>query len=435
MELYDVSWQITDLLETNRSVYLRTEPEIPDFTRIESFKILLFGTRSQVELTVDRDNIATVISLFDSTIFNSESVDRLYIWNIKSLASYFRFFWNQNLRPASSIIDLKVIENFLNIRKTRPENLIEAVNRAKVAIKQKGWQSLYKSIHLPLSLRILPSIESIPLLDSKSKKTVHPYYEIEGQNNGRMNCVKKFAKSYLPHNMGPDVRNVLKPRGESYHFIYADFKHCEINVLQWLSKDPRLAEIIISGADLHQKIYEIITGDQCNTDVKRKKSKMIFLPVMYGCGPKTLATNVGVSEAVGKELINRIKISFPISWGWLQKQQEAAKTSGILDYFGRPRSFAANESYQARNFVVQGVAATFCQEKLIELHTQLQDKAADIVFSVHDGFGIIAPLALVKETSEIIKQVTESESKLCPGLKMNIDIKSGPKLDQLENIK
>lgn len=436
MNLYDVSWQITDLLETNKAVFLRMEPEVPDFTVMCPFKIQIFGQKDFLEIEVTSDQLIHLIGIFDVTIFDKTKCERLYVWNIKSLCSYFHAVTHKYIKPTTSVIDLKIIENFLNITEKQPENLIEAVNRVKLAVKNKNWQSIYKTIHLPLALRVLPSIESYPLLNEQSKGPEYPYYEIEGQVNGRMNSVRKFAKNYLPHNMGTDVKSMLKPRGYGMRFICSDFRHCEVTVLQWLSNDPKLLEILNSGADLHSQIYEVITGDKCDSDKKRKLSKKMFLPVIYGCGPSGLAENIGVKQSVAVELIERIKTQFSIAWKWANSQKLAAEVGPIEDRFGRLRMFSKNTSYLARNFSVQGVASTVCLEKLINLHaainnSDIQDKL-HIAFSVHDGFGMVCNVKAARESYKLVKQVCESESKLCPGLFMKVEIKFGIRLDQMK---
>lgn len=432
MNLQTASDQIIDLLETNRSIFLKIEPEAPDFTIHAPFKIVLFGSNQMVEIDVSDKSLVSLIGLFDATIFDKTQVDRLYVWNLKALAVYFFSISKRSLAPATNLIDLKIIENFLGVRKSAPENFVECVNRVKLIVKTKTWQSLYKSIHLPLALRVLPAIETQPLLNEETKRTEYPYYEIEGQINGRMNCLRKYAKSYLPHNMGPEVKAVLKPRGYGLRFLCSDFRHCEVTVLQWLSKDENLKNILDSGADLHEQIYESVTGDQCNTENKRKLSKKMFLPVMYGCGPSGLAGNLGVNESVAAELINRIKQQFSTAWEWMQSKQEAAREGVIHDFFGRPRLFDEKQCYLARNFSVQGVAATACQEKLIDLFGNIDDDKANIVFSVHDGFGLVCQIKSAREMYKLVKQVCEAESSLCPGLKMKVEIKFGAKLDNMK---
>ena len=273
MELTLASSQISELLKNNRVLFLRTVPESPDFTNNSKFKVIVSGYEESVELEVYSNQLIDLIGLFDATIFDKSNVDILYVWNIKSLATYFHFKTGKYFTPNLLFYDLKIIENFFNIRKNIPNNLEESINRMNVFSKHKNWQMVYKNIHMPMSLRVLPSIESTPILDEESKKPVYPYYEIEGQTNGRMNCYNKFANCYLPHNMGFETKSILKPRGYNMLFASSDFRHCEVTVLQWLSDDPRLLQLLESGEDLHQSIYEIITGDSCNSDVKRNISK------------------------------------------------------------------------------------------------------------------------------------------------------------------
>jgi len=434
MEMYDLAEKIDDLIAENKSLFVKTEPEVPDFTINSKFKIFLFNKNKKLQIEISPDNILKIVGLFDATIFDKDLIERVYFWNIKSFASYFLYFSKKYLNIKSNIIDLKVIEGFLGIKKNAPETFYECIDRIKRSVECKAWQSIYKSIHLPLSLETLPSIETSPLLNEESRRTEFPYYEIEGQNNGRMNCLRKFSKSYLPHNMGPEIKNVLKPKGYESIFLCSDFRHCEVTVLQWLSKDEKLQEILNSGKDLYEIIYEEITGDQCNSENKRNLSKKMFLPVMYGCGSSGLSKNLNIQESAATELIIRIKKRFHTSYDWMQSNQEQAKKGKISDYFGRPRNIEINQSYLARNFCVQGVAATACQEKLIMLNRELDKEKSYIVFSIHDGFGLVCKIKNASETYKIIKEVCEKESNICTGLKMKVEVKFGKKLNQMKVI-
>lgn len=432
MELTLASSQISELLKNNRVLFLRTVPESPDFTNNSKFKVIVSGYEESVELEVYSNQLIDLIGLFDATIFDKSNVDILYVWNIKSLATYFHFKTGKYFTPNLLFYDLKIIENFFNIRKNIPNNLEESINRMNVFSKHKNWQMVYKNIHMPMSLRVLPSIESTPILDEESKKPVYPYYEIEGQTNGRMNCYNKFANCYLPHNMGFETKSILKPRGYNMLFASSDFRHCEVTVLQWLSDDPRLLQLLESGEDLHQSIYEIITGDPCNSDVKRNISKKIFLPVMYGCGSGGLSNSLKLPESVCSEIISRIKSEFRVSWEWMKGKQEEAKQGMVKDLFGRPRLFKKEESYLARNFAVQGVAATVCQEKLINLYKNFNGTKTKIAYSVHDGFGLVGEIKDAKQIYDTIKDTCEKESKLCAGLKMKVEVKFGKKLNEMK---
>jgi len=432
MSLEEIALLLAELLESNKSVFVKTEPEVLDFTDSVLSKIIVCGTNSRVEVDISSSNVASIMGLLDATIFNNELVNRVYFWNFKSLASFCKYHTTKFVTPANNVLDLKVIEAFLGIHKNTPDNFIEAVNRLNVVAQNRDWPAIYKSIHIPLSYRVLPSIESTGLLNSDARRTEHPYYEIEGQTHGRLSCSKKFSKCYLPHNMGPDIRKAMKPRGYGLRFATADYRFCEIVVLQWLSGDQKLKEILDSGADLHSRIYEIVTGDTCDTDIKRKMSKKMFLPVVYGLGPKGLADNLKIPESAAIKVRTNINTIFSTAMNWVLEKQKIAQEGGIVkDYFGRPRKYDPSEAYSARNLVIQSVAATVCQEKMIELWKALRDTESKLAFSVHDCYGVICSTQDAKATYRIMKDTLEAESKLCPGLKMSVEIKFGARLDDM----
>jgi hypothetical protein len=432
MDLEALAVELSEVIESGRSVFLKAEPETPDHTIRAQFKIVVCGTNKRVELDVTPENFMLVAAQFDATIFDKEHVDRLYTWNFKALCTYFRAFCQKNLLPANSIIDLKCIEYFLGIRKNAPENLREAIDRTSAISKFSGWARIYKAVHLPLSLKVLPVIETTPVLNEATKRSEFSYYEIESTISGRMKALKKYSKCYSPHHIGPDDRKRLKPRGYGYRFLYADYRHCEITVLQWLSGDPKLKELHELGGDIYTHIYKIITGDECNTEMKRDMAKKMIISVMYGSGAAKLGEILGIGETVAKELINRIKVVFKTACDWMADQREKAKSGVFTDYFGRPRDFTA-EPYKAPDIMVQGVAATVCQEKLIDLFNALKDPAkAHILFSVHDGFGLAVQVSAARETYRTVKDTLETESKLCQNLKLNVQIKFGAKLDNLK---
>ncbi len=433
MLLEEFACQIAGLLEHNKALYFRSDPEIPDFTSGAMVKLIIEGEKNSVEfqLEPERATIRTVLGILDSTIFSSESLKTLLCWNLKSLLSYFRYFVPSFEMPTVSLVDLQPIENFLGLKKTQPKTFIEALNRAKVISKQPAWKPLYKKIHLPLMLKVLPALETTPLLSLTSKGPVFAHYEIEGQTNGRMNNYKKFEKSYLPFYMSPEVKSDLIPRGEDAVFMTADYRGCEIVALQWLSKDPVLQEVI-AAADPHAAMYQKLTGTACDTDAKREKSKKIFLRVMYGLGPTGLGELIGVSTEMAKELILRIRKIFSVAWDWMYERQRLAKLGKIEDHFGRPREFPENMSYLARNFSVQGVAATFCLERLIALHDALDSKIINLSFTVHDGYGVVCRSIIANEAAMAVKQTLEDESKICEGLRMGTKVKFGAKLTDMK---
>jgi DNA polymerase I-like protein with 3'-5' exonuclease and polymerase domains len=182
----------------------------------------------------------------------------------------------------------------------------------------------------------------------------------------------------------------LKPRGYNLGFICPDVKYCEIAVLQWLSGDSKLKKLLESDEDLYSGIFTLVTDLECNTPDKRRVGKEAFLMVVYGAGKTAVANKLGISEGLAKSLVSRIYEAFPEAMNWIKGAVAEAEASGtIRDYFGRPRTFTAETAYGARNFVVQGVAATVCLEILVELYKLFEGTSTNLCFSIHDGYGIV----------------------------------------------
>lgn len=435
MDYYDIAWQVADMLEGSTSAYLYTEPDVPDFTIKGKVNVVIQTQRKILKFELNEKNVEQVLGLLDWTVFSKDNLQILFTWNFKSLLTYFRFFVRKFVPPTVSVVDLQVIENFLNIDKTRPENFIEAVNRGKVISGFKTWKPIYKAIHLPLMFQVLPDLEIKPLIQEEVRKSLYAYYEIEGQTSGRMNALKKYHNGYLPYTLSPEQKQIIKPQNYMQFFL-ADYRAHEVYVLQWLSKDPALMEVIQSSQDVYVGLYKAVTGDNCDTEKKRNLTKKMFLPVMFGCGVKGLAANMGISEAGAKEILRRLTHRFAVSYEWMSDRQRHAEENGEAeDYFGRTRKLAQGEEYLARNFAVQGVAATFCQEKLIQLHMALGERIdAHLCFTVHDGYVGACTTDTAREVCQLIRSSLESVSEMCPGLAVKVRVSTGSKLNQLQEV-
>lgn len=431
MDINQFSYRLSEITHDEKIILFRTDPEVLDFTYSGISKVIIETVKAKFEFEINRDNLLSIVGILNASLFDKDRMPTLLTWNFKSFSSYVRFHLGKPLKLSSSIVDLSVIEKFLGINKKCPENILEAINRSRTVSKNKDWKTVYTKVYLPLIIHVLPAMETTPLIDEELRQSVYAYYEIEGQTNGRLRCFKKFRKSYLPHTMGPDQKKVLKPRGYDLRFMCSDYRHCEVNVLQWLSGDENLKSIIESGKDVHAEIYHLVTGDECDTSNKRNMSKRIFLPVMYGCGYKTLAKNIGIPVNTSCEIVKRIYHQFPTAIKWMYSQQSEAKKYGYLkDYFGRPRVFKEN-FYLARNFVVQSVAATFCLEKLTALYKVIKNTNSHLCFSVHDSYGVIVNVREAKEVYDISRDILQSPSDLCDGLSMQVETKFGLKLDKM----
>lgn len=426
--------ELKELSEISDMIYVRMEPEVPDFTINQSFKLIVYGKRT-VEIEINPSIVQQIATLLDNTIFNKENKLSVLIWNAKPLFSYMNHYLVKNKFVTNVIIyDLFVIESFLCIKEKTPLSLKESLIRFKNFINIKSWKSIYQKIHLPLIVHTIPNLENTPLLHELDKVAKYAYYEIEGQKNGRLRSYGKFSRSYLPHTLGEEQKKILKPKERQQIFMLADINNCEVTFLQILSGDKKLKQFLESGLDVYKQIYETITGDNCDSDKKRSYCKLIFLPVVYGCGSQTLSENLKIHESIAKDLIKRVYHYFPNALEWITEKSKEAKNKNYLeDYFGRKRIFDESNFYTSRNFVVQGPAATVCLEKLIEIDKKIQEyNFVKLAFTVHDSYGILCYPNQAKELYYSIKNIVNSESKLIPNLHLDLHAQFGPKLNNLK---
>ncbi len=420
MNIEETSIYLAEATSKSKSLFLYTDPEVLDFTNNSGGKVIICTPSAKIEIPLFANigYLRSVIGVLHTYIFNKEIT--LFSWDIKSFVSYFSFYLNKPINFECKLLDLCIVENFLGMNSGLPKNMTEMIKRFKNII-QCNWKFHYETIHKPL-IYILSELERQPVLDIVSRHRRYAHYEIEGQANGRLRSSKKFEWNFNPHRISKEEKDAYKPRGYNKIYIYADFKNCEVSMLQWLSNDQILKKIINSKEDVYSSIYKIIANES-----DAKKCKSTFLPILYGCGAKTLAKVLEINEDSASQIINRTKSNFSVAYNWIIQHQRISQNKGVVvDYFGKSRSFG-EKHYLARDFVIQSPTATFCFEKLIDLYN-LENKHYTLAMSIHDGYVMICDKEDFEIVAREVKEILESESKLCPGLKMKVGLKAGQTL-------
>ena len=414
-------------------ILIKTEPEVLDFTNPETKAKLLIITKSfQVAVDIPKNQIELSVILGSLLgYFNKSRV--IIAWNIKSFQSYILYYSKKNFPIERPLFDLKVLESYLGCRKPCPTSLKEARERLGVIVKNPFWnhiKKVYGGIHIPLITEVVPQIETLGLVNTNLKSILHPCYEVEGQINGRMKCSKDFTKCYNPHSLSDDEKNYLTtPDYDHKSFVYLDFKHMEVSVLQWLSKDKVLGTILQTGRDLYESIWEKITGIKCNEEL-RSKCKSFFLPLIFGEGVKSLSESIKISENTSLKLFKKTNDTFAMAFDFVRNQK--LDSSGFcVDQLGRLRKFEDDYQPRLRNFAIQSPASTVCLHKLVRLHQEIKD-LGKICFHLHDGYCIMAYKGQEDKLCKIAKETLESSEELYPGLILKAAVYQGKKLNDLK---
>lgn len=423
----------------NKVLFLKTEPEIGDFTQPFPGKLLVYGDRQYLTINIqDKNELSNIYHQLSQFIF-CEGVT-LICWNVKNLISYFKFMLPRTpIQVGAKVVDLKLIEGFLGVKQTAPSSLVEALRRLGPYTTNDECKLIHKEIHRPLALRVVPDMETCNLvIDTESKKYAYSSYDIEGQTFGRLQSYETFKQCVTPHNMGDERKAQLKLRNEKDFFVAFDFKHMEVTMLQWLTGDPLLKKIIDDREDVYRGIYRTIVGSECDTADKRDLIKNIFLPVMFGMMPngmvKGLAKRgVEITPQSAQTMHRLIKEKFSTAYDFLSDYQERVKTTPVIkDKFGRPRDFSENP-LSVRGFLVQSPSAVFCLEKLIELHDAVGG-LGKLLYSIHDGYVLVANEEKLNRIVVTGLKTLQSPSKLCSGLSLKVSCSLGVRLSHMKEL-
>ena len=175
--------------------------------------------------------------------------------------------------------------------------------------------------------------------------------------------------------------------------------------------------------DLHTKTTLVAFPEFADkTDTKEFKKKWRYLGKQtnfaknYGCGPKTLASNLGVDFEIAKKLSDGYNSSYPGVIKYQQAvQNNLIKYGYVSNLYGR-RYYLENENnfYKANNYVIQGTGADMLKEIEIKIDDYLKNKKSRFILPIHDELAIeVAP----EEESFVphdIKEIMESEEDVMP---------------------
>ena len=413
-------------------VYL-SSGSVLDFTNREASKVASIGiisAKASNTITLGDEWLTRFfVKAANETIMAADR--RLLVWDWKTIASFILGKYGVSLKPLCSLIDLKLLESHSDAHLAMPANINEFMSRLRAVSESLVWkdrQNVYRLVHLPLAMEVIPEMETIGILgDTK----LHAFYDIVGQENGRMLSHKAFSRGYVPHVLTPELKAQLKPI-DNHFFVYLDYRSMEVQMLAWLSKDEELARAC-SSDDIYASAYEMVTKTPCDSDAKRTLCKRFLLPIFYGMGAAGLEKSLGIPIEACDSIVSRVHGIFHVASSWMKSAQESAEVNGrYTDMLGKTRSFA-DKHYKARNFAVQSPSAIFCMHGLVRLHGALKD-IAKIAYNVHDGFMLYVTKDNMKKAILAAQDALLSQSELFPGLTIDVSCSVGKTIADMKQI-
>ena len=234
----------------------------------------------------------------------------------------------------------------------------------------------------------------------------------------------------MPHCLSLAQKNNLNLPDDNDYFVSLDYKHMEVSVLQWLSKDDALINMNENG-DFYESLWHFLTGSN-PSESQRSLAKSLFLPVIYGQKSFSLSNKLGISKKNAELLIYKLEKKFSKSFQWVQSQ--TVENNFAFDIFGRRRRFEDDEIYKVRNFCIQSPSNIVCLRKLVKLYESIKD-FAKICFHVHDGYVISCSKNELPRIIKLATKVLEEDDEMFNGLKLKVSCKYGKKLNNLKDSK
>ena len=208
-----------------------------------------------------------------------------------------------------------------------------------------------------------------------------------------------------------------------------------------VSDDPAFLEAFKKDLDLHSltasQMFRVPLS-KVDKD-KRFQAKSINFGLMYGRGPVSLSTQIGLSVDEARQLLDVYFASYKKVKRWLDDTGRRAVRAGeVRTLGGRRRQFSlpdrSHPDYeklissierQGKNTPIQGTSADITKYALAYIYREFVDRKLDayLIHTVHDEIVAEAREDIVSEVAAIIEeQMVNAGEKLLKKVSVKVDI-------------
>lgn len=215
-----------------------------------------------------------------------------------------------------------------------------------------------------------------------------------------------LCRAYMPY----DCYTVVELTHDKLEFDYRNPEHIKHAYdWKWYNKDGSEW----SPTDLHTKTTLTAFPEFADkTDTKEFKKKWRYLGKStnfaknYGCGAKTLASNLDIDLETATKLSDAYNSAYPGVIEYQKSVQAELNLKGfVTNLYGRRYYLEKSTNfYKGNNYVIQGTGADALKEVEIKICEYLKDKKSRFILPIHDELAIeVAP----DEESYVPKAIKE----------------------------
>jgi hypothetical protein len=282
--------------------------------------------------------------------------------------------------------------------------------------------------------RVYPQVA--PLRELRVALSQMRLSELTVGKDGRNRCLISAFQSRTGRNQpsnskfvfGPAVwlRGLIRPE-PGCGLAYIDWSQQEFGIAAALSRDPLMIEAYKSGDPYltFAKQAGAVPPDATKKShtTQREQFKACVLAVQYGMGAESLASRIGQSVALARELLRLHHETYKVFWRWSDSALNYAMLHGKLwTVFGWTIHIGTNPNPRSlRNFPMQANGA-----EMLRIGCCLAvEQGIRVCAPVHDAILIEAPLADLDEaviTTQ--KAMSDASAAVLNGFRLRSEVKT-----------
>ena len=198
---------------------------------------------------------------------------------------------------------------------------------------------------------------------------------------------------------------------------------------KWYNKDGTEWE----PTDLHTKTTLTAFPEFADkTDTKEFKKKWRYLGKStnfaknYGCGAKTLASNLNIDLATATKLSDAYNNAYPGVIEYQKAVQAELNLKGfVTNLYGRRYYIEKSTNfYKGNNYVIQGTGADALKEAEIKICEYLKDKKSRFILPIHDELAIEVAPEEESYVPKAIKEMLESCGEVIKWVPMVVEVEA-----------
>ena len=281
-------------------------------------------------------------------------------------------------------------------------------------------------------------VDALQRLVHPKTKRVHTSFHQTGTATGRLSSSDPNLQNIpIRGALGREIRQAFRPKDADWVIVSADYSQVELRILAHLAQEKSLAQAFAAGADIHRMTASKVFGvppEAVDADM-RSKAKAINFGIIYGMGPKRLASETGTSLEEAKAFIERYFASYPGINEFIEKSISEARSKGYATTItGRRRPVTGmndknmgnvvNAENIAVNSPIQGSAADIIKLAMIRIQAELEQKPlkARMLLQVHDELVFECPKSEADTLASLVRDCMMQAMTLTVPLEVEVGI-------------